>query len=134
MIILLIALNICHWLADYTHLSTKWMLDAKRTGTPLYPIFCHACMHGILMFFVLIGTLFFKEEKSISDLPYDILLVVKLTIFQVTTHFLIDLLKGKLNVWFPNVSNPINKSHWYIFGADQLAHQIIIILMVYFTI
>jgi len=48
--------------------------------------------------------------------------------FQLFTHFCIDVLKGKLNVWFPSLSNPANKGHWYVFGADQLAHQIVIIL------
>ncbi len=119
MIILLILLNICHWLADYTHLSTKWMLDAKRLGTPLLPILAHACVHGILMFFPLlffIGSCWF---------------VVVLVWYQIITHFIIDVLKGKLNVWFPNVSSPMNKSHWYIFGADQLCHQLVIISMAY---
>ena len=29
---ILIGLFICHFLADYTHLSTAWMLNAKRLG------------------------------------------------------------------------------------------------------
>ena len=46
----LLTLFTCHFLADYTHLSTSWMLDAKRLGKPLYPIFQHALVHAILMF------------------------------------------------------------------------------------
>ncbi len=45
---LLILLFLCHFLADYTHLSTKWMLDAKRIGKPLWPILCHAGNHDVL--------------------------------------------------------------------------------------
>ena len=118
MITLLILLNICHWLADYSHLSTSWMLNAKRFGTPWLPILGHACVHGILMFFPLCFML------------GDTWLVTILVWFQIITHFIIDVMKGKLNVWLPTVSNPANKSHWYIFGADQLCHQIVIITMV----
>lgn len=46
----LIALNFCHFLGDYTHLSTNWMLTAKRLGKPLFPILVHAFVHSILMF------------------------------------------------------------------------------------
>ena len=46
----LIILFACHWLADYTHLSTAWMLNAKRLGKPLLPIFAHALVHASLMF------------------------------------------------------------------------------------
>ncbi|MCX6185983.1 MAG: hypothetical protein NTU43_03160, partial [Bacteroidetes bacterium] len=50
---ILIGLFICHWLADYTLLSTAWMLNAKRFGKPLFPIFIHAAMHTMLMSLVL---------------------------------------------------------------------------------
>lgn len=121
MTLLLMALNVCHFLADYTHLSTSWMLNAKRFGKPLFPILCHACCHGTLMYFTLL--LFIDNTMAVT-----------LCLFQVITHFLIDVLKGKTNVWFPTVSSPVNKSHWYLFGADQLLHQLIIIIMAYVAI
>ena len=37
---------------------------------------------------------------------------------------------GKLNVLFPVLKSPENKSHWWVFGADQLLHQIVIIITV----
>ncbi len=46
---ILIGLFICHFLADYTHLSTNWMLNAKRLGKPLHPILIHAMVHTLLM-------------------------------------------------------------------------------------
>lgn len=107
---------ICHWLADFTHLSTPWMLKAKAIGKPLFPIFIHACVHGTLMCIVL---LFFAPINT----------VLFLTAFQIVTHFCIDVLKGKLNVWFPSLADPKNSYHWWIFGLDQMAHQIVIILM-----
>lgn len=116
---IVIGLLICHLLGDYTHLSTAWMLNAKRLGTPLHPILCHASVHGILMsiFLLFMGV--------------DIILVGKLFIFQVVTHFLIDVWKGKMNVWFPSLQSPMNKEHWIIFGVDQTLHMLVILTMAY---
>lgn len=107
----------CHWLADFTQLSTPWMLKAKSIGKPLFPIYIHACVHGTLMCIVL---LFFAPLK----------IALMLTAFQIGTHFCIDVLKGKLNVWFPKLADPKNSFHWWIFGLDQMAHQSVIIIMV----
>ncbi len=114
---LLISLFVCHFLADYTHLSTAWMLNAKRLGKPLFPILVHSLVHGSLMFVVLV---FF-------DVP--IWLTLLLSIFQSVSHFIIDLLKGRANGWFPLLQSNSNKWHWVVFGADQLLHAIVIIIM-----
>ncbi len=114
---ILIGLFFCHFLADYAHLSTNWMLSAKRLGKPLLPIFCHALVHATLMVTVL---LFF--------IPYDIRLSL-LFLFQLITHWLIDILKGRMNGWFPALQSPASKWHWVIFGADQYLHALVIILM-----
>ena len=113
---ILIGLFICHFFADYTHLSTTWMLNAKRFGKPLFPIFIHAYIHMFIMgvFLSLIGL---KNELYF------------LMPFQLVTHFLIDTLKGKMNVWFPSLQSPANKWHWFVFGFDQLLHAVVIILM-----
>ena len=117
----LMVLFICHWLADYTHLSTAWMLNAKRLGTPLHPILAHASVHAFLMS---ISALCFGFELSF---------IFKLFVFQLITHFFIDVWKGKMNVWFPLLQNPANKFHWYIFGFDQLLHALAIIVIYYFS-
>ena len=117
--VVLIALFICHFLADYTHLSTNWMLSAKRLGTPLFPIAAHAFIHALLMFLVMV--IIIDNENP--------LLIISLTLFQFATHFGIDVLKGKMNYWFPSLQNPANKLHWYMFGFDQLLHAIVIIIM-----
>lgn len=114
---ILIGLFFCHWLADYTHLSTKEMLSAKRFGTPLFPIFIHASIHAMLMSLML-G--FFMDFND---------LWAYLVILQWVSHFLIDLWKGRMNVWFPSIQNPANKFHWYVFGFDQYLHTLIIIAM-----
>lgn len=120
---ILIGLFICHFLADYTHLSTAWMLNAKRLGRPLFPIFCHAWMHAILMGFFLI-----VYSNHISTIEHNAWFSV--VGFQTLSHFLIDVWKGRMNGWFPTLQNPANKWHWVVFGFGQLLHAIVIILMV----
>jgi hypothetical protein len=115
---LLLALFFCHFLADYTHLSTAWMLNAKRLGKPLTPIFVHAEIHGTLM---MVAMWLFQIDGHT---------IIKLGCFQIITHFLIDVWKGRMNGWFPSLSNPTNKWHWIVFGADQYFHAVVIILMV----
>lgn len=119
--ILLISLFFCHFLADYTHLSTNWMLNAKRLGKPLFPIFAHAIMHSTLMGISLF--LFGIENETMC----------KLMLFQLITHFLIDVWKGRMNGWFPSLQSPANKWHWIIFGFDQFLHAVVIIIMSYFA-
>lgn len=115
---LLLTLFFCHFLADYTHLSTSSMLNAKRLGTPLLPIFAHACVHGLLMAVPLTIVLGFQWK------------MVGLEYFQIGTHFIIDLWKGKMNVWFPSLQSPANKWHWIVFGFDQFLHITVIVVMV----
>lgn len=102
--LILIGLFFCHLLADYTHLSTTWMLNAKKIGKPFIPIMVHAMVHALLM-----GI--FLSCFGISN-------VIWLMVFQFITHFLIDVWKGKMNVWFPNLQNNSNKWHWIVFGTD----------------
>lgn len=128
--ILLILLLFCHWLADYTHLSTNWMLSAKRLGKPLFPIFCHALTHALLMGIVIAISLYLKIGYNAANWKYD--KIDSVIFIELSTHFLIDVLKGRLNGWFPKISNPANKYHWYVFGLDQFLHQIVIVYIVYF--
>jgi hypothetical protein len=115
---ILIGLFICHFLADYTHLSTAWMLNAKRLGKPLYPIFTHAFIHASLMLVLLALVFGFSGFK-----------LAALFGFQLITHFLIDVWKGRMNGWFPALQSPANKWHWIVFGFDQLLHALVIIGM-----
>lgn len=115
---ILIVLFICHWLADYTHLSTDWMLNAKRFGKPLHPIFIRAFIHASLML-ALLAILFGLSGFKLATLFS----------FQLITHFIIDTWKGRMNGWFPSLQSPANKWHWIIFGFDQLLHALAIIKM-----
>jgi len=119
---ILVGLFFCHFLADFTHLSTNWMLSAKRLGTPLLPIYSHAFIHGITMFLFL---LFVGIHYEIASLLF---------LLQVSTHFLIDVWKGKMNYWFPTFQSPENKFHWWLFGFDQYLHVLVIVLMSYIAV
>lgn len=113
-----IVLLAIHYLCDFTHLSTPEMLKAKRVGAPLLPIAKHASMHAV---FMAISAYFMGG----------VLAAVIVYIIELSTHLAIDTLKGRLNVWFPALANPASAYHWYVFGADQLAHILVIILMLH---
>ena len=127
--VLLLSLFFCHFLADYTHLSTNWMLSAKRIGKPHFPIFCHALIHASLMSVVVSYYAYSIKGIDVFAFKYDI--VDTLFLIQLISHFCIDVLKSKMNVWFPALANPANKFHWWLFGADQFLHASVIILMTY---
>ncbi|SKA29889.1 Protein of unknown function [Chitinophaga eiseniae] len=110
----LMLLFVAHFLGDYTHLSRPFMLKAKATGSPVLPIALHGAVHGVLMGFI---TLWF----------YGTLPALAVFAFQAVTHMIIDILKGRLNVWFPSLRNAANIYHWYVFGFDQLLHATVIV-------
>jgi hypothetical protein len=119
MITLILLLQLCHFLGDFTPLSNDWMLKAKQFGKPLHPILAHAGIHAVLMLPVL---LFFTDAKQ----------ALVLSFFQLIVHFLVDTLKGRMNSWFPVLQDPTKKAYWMIFGFDQFLHQATIVLMVYY--
>lgn len=94
------------------------MLDAKRLGKPLMPILAHAAVHAVLMGLALL--LFYGFEAAWAGFA-----------IQLSTHFLIDLWKGKMNEWFPVLQDLANKWHWWVFGIDQQLHIAVIIWMVW---
>lgn len=105
-------------MADYTHLSRPYMLAAKRFGTPVLPILGHAAIHAVLMLIVLL--IFSSIWKA-----------VLLSLFILLTHWGIDILKGKMNLWFPKLQDSSNKYHWWVFGLDQLLHTSVILIVAY---
>lgn len=117
---ILAGLFFCHFLADYTPLTTSWMLQAKKFGKPLFPIFIHALVHSVLMglFLLCIGINY----------------IFPLMAIQLTTHLFIDVMKGRLSGWFPALLQTENKWFWIVFGADQFMHALVIILMTNYAI
>ena len=112
---LFLLLLISHWAGDYTHLSRPRMLAAKKLGTPLMPILEHAGVHAILC-----GVIVFWWSDSWLNASVAFAI-------QLATHFVIDVLKGKANKWFPSLQNPANYFHWWIFGIDQTLHIAVLV-------
>jgi hypothetical protein len=119
---LLLALFFCHFLADYTPLSDARMLAAKRVGRPFHPILAHGYVHGVLM-----GLALYFFGVKVED-------AICLGLFQCLTHTGIDVLKGRLNARYAILQSPANVQHWIVFGLDQYAHTVVILLMWYATL
>ncbi|OZI06606.1 hypothetical protein BWI93_19190 [Siphonobacter sp. BAB-5385] len=118
MVIALILFNLVHFAADFTHLSTPWMLSAKRFGKPVLPIAAHALLHTTL--FLLVGLCIAEAWAAIV-----------VALIQFITHGSIDVLKGRINARYASLQSPANPYHWYVFGFDQLLHQLVIIYSAY---
>ena len=121
MFVILFLLMVCHYLADFTALSTGWMLQAKQFGKPLYPILVHASVHALLMGIVL---LFFVDFN----------VALRLFGIQLIAHFSFDTLKGRLNGRFPSLQDHAKRGYWMILGFDQFLHHATILVMVYYLI
>ena len=119
--LILLLLMICHYLADFTALSTPWMLQAKQYGKPLFPILVHAFVHAVLMGSVLL--LF--VEFSIAFRLFGI---------QLIAHFSFDTLKGRLNGWYPILQDNTKRGYWMVLGFDQFMHHATILIMVYYLL
>lgn len=132
MITLLSALFFCHFLADFTPLSTTWMLQAKRVGLPLLPIMAHGFVHAWLQFLMVIIVLTWQNPGDFASSHY-IQLAGIVGIIQFIVHTYADVAKGRLQALNPLVlNNPANVWHWALFGADQLVHALTIIAEVAF--
>lgn len=116
-LIILALLQICHFLADFTPLSTPWMIQAKSKGRPLLPILAHASVHAFLMF-------------TVIHLCADFRAAIFLGAFQLITHFVIDVLKGLISNSFNPLKDASQSPFWTLFGLDQLLHQLVIVAMI----
>jgi hypothetical protein len=116
-LILLISLNLAHFLGDFTPLN-KWMLKAKRYGKPVLLVLAHGAVNGTL--YLLVALFFVSIETALWVFA-----------IETVTHTLIDVLKGRINQWFPVVEDQTKAIHWAVMGADQLLHQIVLIFIVF---
>ncbi|MCR5821127.1 MAG: DUF3307 domain-containing protein [Bacteroidaceae bacterium] len=120
-ILVLISLIICHYLADF-QLTTPSMIAAKAKGSPVVPIISHAAVHALLIFLCLLiaGTAW--ELSSI------------LAGIEFITHFIIDSLKGRLTALYPTLADMQKKPYWQLYGLDQFLHILVIIIIWYSAI
>ena len=112
---MLYLLFLCHFLGDYTHLSTRKMLNAKKLAKPLLPIFYHSVVHGVL---ILVPLLLFNYNK-----------IYYAFIVMVLSHFLIDVSKGLVNRYFEQTRDISKTIFWIVFGLDQFLHSVVLIII-----
>lgn len=117
-VLLLVLLMFCHFLADYTPMLDLNMIKAKEKGSPIGPIIEHGITHGVLMLWVVL---------IMKNIPLSCLTFV----IQSTSHALIDILKGKIGVWFPVFKDYNKRPLWALMGFDQYLHFIVILWIVY---
>lgn len=111
--LLLLALLICHYLADFC-LTTPKMIRAKADGRNIGPILLHAGIHTVLMGLCLL----------IFGASWKLLLLLMLA--ELVSHFLIDTGKGRLTARFPKLADMQQKPYWMLYGFDQLLHLLVI--------
>jgi hypothetical protein len=114
-----------HWLADW-ELQTTWMVHGKRRGgfRFLLPLFVHAGIHGILVFYV-ISAYFLLVYHTV---PVAFILISTGTDF--ASHFVIDRTKALLERFD-------SRNHKYMVeltGLDQLFHFSVYLILVYMVI
>ena len=113
--VLLTLLFFGHYLGDYTPLATTNMHVAKATGYPLWPIARHAGVHAILVLVILL-------VASVS-----VELALQLAAFEIVTHFIIDVAKGRITAQYARLQDNTGYPHWMLFGLDQWLHAVVLI-------
>lgn len=120
-VLLLVALLVCHYLADFC-LTMPVMIRAKADGHNIWPILLHASVHAFLIGLCLL----------IWGLAWDLLLL--LMSVELISHFLIDMGKGRLSAYYPELVDQQKKLYWMLYGFDQLLHLLVIVLLWYCSI
>ena len=115
-ILLIVALNFAHFLGDYTPLN-KWFIKAKQYGTPVWLVAGHGVINGSLYGI----TIWLLIDFKMALLGF---------IIETASHTIIDVLKGRVNKWFPIVEDNANQIHWIVMGLDQFLHQMVLVFIV----
>lgn len=121
MVLLLISLLICHYLADFC-LTTPAMIKAKADGRKAGPILLHASIHAMLMGLCML----------VFGVSWKLLLLLVLA--ELVSHFLIDTCKGRLTARFPKLADLQQKPYWILYGFDQLLHLLVIVGIWFFSV
>ena len=119
--LLLTALLVCHYLADYCFTSPT-MIRAKADGCNPWPILLHAGIHAGLVGLCLL----------VWGVSWNLLLM--LALIELVSHFLIDTTKGRLTARYSILTNMQKKPYWMLYGFDQLLHLLVIVIIWYYCI
>ncbi len=113
---LLAALLIAHYLGDFTPLASRRMQEAKTNGGPLRVIAGHAGVHAVLV--ALAAATLMRPTPA---------LVGAATALEFVTHFGIDAVRARMTARIPALRDPTAGTFWYVLGADQLAHGLVLV-------
>lgn len=100
---LLLLLLAFHYLADY-QLTNGWMQRAKADGRQLLPILAHSSVHTLLM-----GGLLMLSTPLVAFVGIAL---------ELSTHFVIDVAKGRITAAYPIFADTKQKPHWQLYGLD----------------
>lgn len=115
---LMAVLLACHCAGDFSPLSTARMLEAKRSATGHGWILAHAGVHAILVA-VAVAVL---AGPGLS-------IIAAAFVLELGTHFVIDAVRARIGVRSPRYADPDSRSFWYLFGVDQLAHGLVLVVI-----
>ena len=121
MVLLLIALLICHYLADFC-LTWPALIRSKADGRNVWPILLHAAVHAVLMGVCLLVFGVNTEQLFL------------LMSLELVTHFVIDVGKATVSVKLPLLADIKQKPYWVLFGLDQLLHQLVVVVIWYVAV
>ena len=121
MVLLLIALLICHYLADFC-LTWPALIRSKADGRNVWPILLHAAVHAVLMGVCLLVFGVTTEQLFL------------LMSLELVTHFVIDVCKAAVSVKIPLLADIKQKPYWVLFGLDQLLHQLVLVVIWYVAV
>lgn len=125
-IILLVAYQIKHWLADYP-LQTQYMLKKGGEGWSwILPLTAHASVHAL-------GTLIIAATAtSLANLDHSLSFVISLAALDFVIHFTMDRIKAdkKLLGRFPFPTTAFFCSLGFDQAVHHLTHYLIIYLLV----
>ena len=113
---ILLLIQLSHFVCDYVF-TTKSMIEAKAFSRQWFPIFQHACIHGLFLCGLLM----------LVDIPQD--LRTQIFIIETSSHFAIDYLKGLICRKIDKIKD--EKKYYILVGMDQYAHQIMKIVILY---
>lgn len=117
---LMVVLLFGHFLGDFSPLLTSRMLAAKESGAAPGWILGHAGVHAALV------------GLAVLVVVSPPVLVLGLAILiELSSHFVIDVLRARLGVARPGTRDPANRSFWLVLGLDQLAHGLVLVAIVW---
>lgn len=104
-----------HYAGDFSPLITREMREAKTGLRSPGLIAAHAGVHTVLVF-AAVGLVLRSWRLALLAAAIEFL-----------THFALDFAKMKLGGRFEVLRDPYRDPYWYAFGADQLAHALVLV-------